>query len=75
LGVAGKTVSMQVEYLQPAPLLKPLRIELARAATGRRSTTQAWLFEGDDVCTRGTVVAVVADRSKLAPLARREGIA
>ena len=72
LGVAGKTVSLQVDFVRPAPLLKRLTFELGRTVDGRRSTTDGVLLDDGEVCTRASVVAVVGDPSKLAPVALRE---
>jgi acyl-coenzyme A thioesterase PaaI-like protein len=71
LGVAGKTASLQVEFLRPAPLLKPLDLELQRETSGRRSTTQVWLVADGEVCSKGSIVLVVGDRAKLAPVDAR----
>ena len=43
LGIAGKTVSLQVDYHRPVPLLRPLAFEIRRTQAGDRSTSHARL--------------------------------
>jgi hypothetical protein len=71
LGIAGKTVSLHVDYLKPAPLLRPLEFEVRRAAAGKRSTSQARLHSGDRTYCTATVVAVAADVSRLPQVSPR----
>jgi len=79
LGIVGKTTGLQVDYRKPAPLLRPLEFEVARAAAGDRSTSGARLFSrdaksgGDTVYCAATVEAVVGDPARLAALSPRQG--
>lgn len=71
LGIAGKTVSLYVDYLKPAPLLRPLEFEVRRTTAGRRSTSEARLRSGDRVYGTATVVAVAGDVSRLPEVSPR----
>src|SRR5262249_51210279 len=46
VGVAGKTTSLLLEYLRPAPLGVPLGFEIDRTTDDRRITSRARLFTG-----------------------------
>jgi hypothetical protein len=74
LGIAGKTVSLHVDYRRPVPLLRPLEFEVHRAAEGERSTSRARLASGDREYCAATVVAVAGDLSRLPQVSPR-GIA
>jgi hypothetical protein len=71
LGIAGKTVSLHVDYLKPTPLLRALEFEARRTAEGKRSTSQARLHSGDRLYCTATVVAVAGDVSRLPELSPR----
>lgn len=77
LGIAGKTVSLHVDYRRPTPLLRPLEFAVERAADGNRSTSTARLYSGTKEasgtkeCCTATVVAVAADVSRLPGVAAR----
>jgi len=78
LGIAGKTVSLHVDYLKPTPLLRPVEFEVRRTAVGRRSTSEARLHsagqdhDGDRVYCTATVAAVAADLSRLPEVSPRQ---
>ena len=78
LGIAGKTVSLHVDYLKPTPLLSPLGFEVRRTAAGKRSTSQARLHSasqdhgGDRVYCTATVEAVAGDLSRLPRVSPRK---
>jgi hypothetical protein len=71
LGIAGKTVSLHVDYHRPAPLLRPLEFEVRRTATGSHGTSEARLHEASRVYCTATVVAVAGDVSRLPPVSPR----
>ena len=71
LGIAGKTVSLHVDYRRPVPLLRPLEFEVHRAAEGERSTSRARLASGDREYCTATVVAVAGDLSRLPQVSPR----
>ena len=73
LGIAGKTVSLHVDYLKPAPLLRPLEFEVERTAAGRRSTSQARLHGGGPAYCTATVTAIAGDVSRLPEVSPRQG--
>ena len=77
LGIAGKTVSLHVDYLKPTPLLHPLEFGVRRTAAGKRTTSEARLHSADPdhgggrvYCT-ATVVAVAGDVSRLPEVSPR----
>ncbi len=65
VGVAGKTTSLLVEYRRPTPLGVPLQFEIDRETDGRRITSRAQLFDGDELLCTATMAAVAGDRSRL----------
>lgn len=65
VGVAGKTMSLLVEYRQPTPLGVPLRFEIERATEERRITSRARLFLDDDALCTATMSAMAGDRNRL----------
>lgn len=65
VGVAGKTMSLLVEYRRPTPLGVPLRFEIDRETEERRITSRARLFLGDDALCSATMAAVAGDRTNL----------
>jgi hypothetical protein len=71
LGIAGKTVSLHVDYLRPTPLLQPLEFEVRRTAAGKRSTSKARLYGGDRVYCTATVTAAAGDVSRLPRISPR----
>jgi hypothetical protein len=71
LGIAGKTVSLHVDYRRPTPLLRPLEFAVEHAVDGSRSTSTARLYSGAKECCTATVVAVAADVSRLPGVAPR----
>ena len=71
LGIAGKTVSLHVDFRRPVPLLRPLEFEVHRAAEGERSTSRARLASGDREYCTATVVAVAGDLSRLPQVSPR----
>ena len=71
LGIAGKTVSLHVDYRRPVPLLRPLEFAVHRAAEGERSTSRARLGSGDREYCTATVVAVAGDLSRLPAVSPR----
>lgn len=73
LGIPGKTVSLHVDYLKPAPLLRPLEFEVRRTAAGGRGTSVARLHSGDRVYCTATVTAVAGDVSRLQEVSPRRG--
>jgi len=85
LGIAGKTVSLSVDYHRSVPLLRDLEFDIQRtavgsAAAGGRSTSQARLYSAPQsadssggrrsYCT-ATVIALVGDVSRLPGIAPR----
>jgi hypothetical protein len=78
LGIAGKTTTMTVSYLRPVPLLRPLQFEVRRrdaalAGAGRRTRSEARLFQGERAYCTATVEAVAGDASRLPGLSPRQG--
>ena len=71
LGIAGKTVSLHVDYRRPVPLLRPLEFGVHRVAEGERSTSRARLADGDREYCTATVVAVAGDLSRLPEVSPR----
>jgi acyl-coenzyme A thioesterase PaaI-like protein len=71
VGVAGKTTSLLVEYRRPTPLGASLRFEIDRESDGRRITSRAHLFLGDDTLCTATMEALAGDRSRLPNVAPR----
>ena len=71
LGIAGKTVSLHVDYRRPVPLLRPLEFGVHRVAEGERSTSRARLASGDREYCTATVVAVAGDLSRLPQVSPR----
>ena len=71
LGIAGKTVSLHVDFRRPVPLLRPLEFEVHRAGEGERSTSRARLASGDREYCTATVVAVAGDLSRLPQVSPR----
>lgn len=83
LGIAGKTISLQVDYQRPTPLLRPLAFEIRHTAAGNHGTSHARLYStakdhgaakdqgADRVHCTATVVAVAGDVSRLPELAPR----
>jgi hypothetical protein len=70
-GVAGKTTSLNVEYLRPTPILKVLQFDIERSSDARRITSTARIgFEGT-VLNQATMEAVAGDRSRLPEVAPR----
>jgi acyl-coenzyme A thioesterase PaaI-like protein len=67
IGAAGRTTFMMIEYLRPAPLLMPLRIEVDRLGVGRRSTSEARLYSDTDLLCTAKVGAVAGDPARLSP--------
>jgi acyl-coenzyme A thioesterase PaaI-like protein len=65
VGVAGKTTSLLVEYRRPTPVGAQLRFEIDRDTDGRRITSRARLFLGDEALCTATMAAVAGDRSRL----------
>ena len=65
VGVAGKTVSLLVEYRRPTPLGVPLTFEIDRDTDERRITSRARLFVGDETLCTATMSALAGDRSRL----------
>jgi len=65
VGVAGKTMSLLVEYRRPTPLATPLQFEIDRDTEARSITSHARLFAGDDTFCVATMSAVAGDRSRL----------
>jgi hypothetical protein len=65
VGVAGKTMSLLVEYRRPTPLGVALQFAIDRDTDERRITSRARLFLGaDELCT-ATMSAVAGDRDRL----------
>ena len=71
LGIAGKTVSLHVDYRRPVPLLRPLEFGVHRVAEGERSTSRARLASRDREYCTATVVAVAGDLSRLPQVSPR----
>jgi hypothetical protein len=65
VGQAGKTVSLEVRYSAPTPLLTDLRFEIERRLDGRRIESTARLFAGDTLCATATLRAVAGDLASL----------
>jgi hypothetical protein len=72
LGIAGRTVSLHVDYKRPSWLERRLEFEIHRSADGDRSTSQVSLhIRGERPCCIATVVAVVGDVSRLRAVSPR----
>ena len=71
LGIAGKTVSLHVDYRRPVPLLRPLEFGVHRVAEGERSTSRARLASRNREYCTATVVAVAGDLSRLPQVSPR----
>lgn len=71
LGEAGKTISLNVRYRRPAPLLTELRFELRRARDDRRITTTGVLLADEEVLCEARMEAVAGDRDALPPVSPR----
>jgi hypothetical protein len=71
VGVAGKTMSLLVEYRRPAPLGVSLGFEIDRDTDARQITSRARLLRGDDTLCTATMSAVAGDRSRLPHVAPR----
>jgi hypothetical protein len=71
VGVAGKTISLLVEYHRPTPLFTPLSFEIDREVDGSRITSRARLLRGEEpektLCS-ATMQAVAGDRARLSPV-------
>ena len=65
LGLAGKTVSLNLSYHRPTPILETLDFEIGRAVGERHITSQARLFRRGTTLCRATMEAVAADRTSL----------
>jgi acyl-coenzyme A thioesterase PaaI-like protein len=72
-GVAGKTTTLKVEYLRPAPLLTSLRFEIERSSDAKRITSMANLQLDEKVVCKATMEAVAGDRSRLPDVSPRRG--
>jgi hypothetical protein len=73
VGIAGRTTSLLVEYLQAAPLDVQLGFEIDRASDDRRITSHARLFLGADTLCTATMAAVAGDRRRLPYVPPRPG--
>lgn len=71
VGVAGKTMSLFIEYRRPTPLGVALAFAIDRDADDRRITSRVQLFLDDDALCAATMEAVVGDRSRLPHVAPR----
>jgi hypothetical protein len=70
-GVAGKTISLDVEYRRPTPILEPLHFEIERSSDDQRITSSARIeLEGKVLC-RAAMKAVAGDRSRLPDVSPR----
>ena len=65
VGVAGKTVSLQIRYRRPTPLGTALRFEIDRQVDERRINSVARLFNGDELLATATMEAVAGDHANL----------
>jgi hypothetical protein len=65
VGVAGKTVSLLVEYRRPTPLGVPLAFAIDRDTEEHRISSRARLFLGDETLCTATMSALAGDRSRL----------
>jgi acyl-coenzyme A thioesterase PaaI-like protein len=65
VGVAGKTMSLLVEYRRPTPLGVALQFAIDRETDERRIMSRARLFLGDDELCTVTMAAVAGNRSNL----------
>jgi acyl-coenzyme A thioesterase PaaI-like protein len=70
-GEAGKTVSLNVEYRRPTPILDTLKFEIERTSDARRITSVARVELNDTVLCRATMEAVAGDRSRLPDVSPR----
>jgi hypothetical protein len=70
-GTAGKTTSLNIEYLRPTPILRTLQFEINRASDARRITSTASIEIDGTVLCRATMEAVVGDRSRLPEVSPR----
>jgi hypothetical protein len=72
LGIAGKTVSLHVDYHRPLSLERQFDFDIHRTAAGDRSTSQASLHIGGERLFCGaTVIAVAGDVSRLRAVSPR----
>ncbi len=72
-GVAGKTISISVDYRRPTPILQPLQFSIERNSDDRRITSAAEIELDGTVLCRATVEAVAGDRSRLPAVLPRSG--
>lgn len=74
VGVAGKTMSLELRYRRPVPLLAPLSITLERRTEDGRIHSTAQLSDGDHLLCTAEIAAVAGDRANLpAVSSRRDG--
>jgi len=65
VGVAGKTVSLLVEYRRPTPVGVELSFGIDRVTDGRRITSTARLERDGSLLCAATMAAVAGDRARL----------
>jgi hypothetical protein len=65
VGVAGKTVSLLVEYRRPTPLGVPLAFGIDRDSDDHRISSRARLFLGEETLCTATMSALAGDRGRL----------
>lgn len=71
LGLAGKTVSIEVRYKRPTPLNTRLRIEASREVAEDRIHSTAQLFNGEKVVCEAQMSAVAGRRENLPAVSPR----
>jgi hypothetical protein len=71
VGVAGKTVSLLVEYRRPTPLGSLLRFDIERTSDDRRIVSAARLLRDDELLCHATVTAFAGDRGALPAVSPR----
>jgi len=71
VGVAGKTMSLLVEYRRPTPLGVTLAFDIDREANEQRITSRARLLRDDVVLCQATMEAVAGDRRHLPSVSQR----
>jgi hypothetical protein len=71
VGLAGKTISLEVNYRRPTPLLTELQFEVERSVDDRRITSTARLLSGGTVLCDAHVSAAAGDRALLPEVSPR----
>ena len=74
LGIAGKTMTLNVRYRRPTPLLTKLRIAAAREIVDGRIKCEATLHRDDELLCIAEMTAVASNRDALPSVSPRRPI-